>query len=478
MEPSKTYDIFISYSRKDLDQVSAFVDILKQCIPTIDIWMDLKGIEAADEFDEEIIKAIDSSSYVIFAMSSNSNSVGEDSSKWTKKELVYAKNTGKRVIPILLPGAELSSWFLFEFGRVDCIDITDDVQVEKLLANLATWTGKAQAQQPPQDQPPIMTQEKQALRDEAERINKIYKNNKRNVSVILSLLFSFIAVAVAIPMAVIGYKNRVAGWQYTILRDSIVAPRTVEITRCDRSSKVVYIPSKIKRMKVVSIAPGAFQGCTQIQHIDIPANVTHIGAEAFAGCTALESVDISNGVVSIGDGAFADCKQLKQVVIPSSVSRIGKYVFYKCSSLQSISVERDNVLLDSRDSCNAIIESSTHTLVAACNQTVIPPTVKHIGDYAFAGTSFQRYYLIPDSVESIGYRAFMETYLESFIRLPRSLKYIGSEAFIYSDSPKEILYAGTQQHWQSIHKEPDWHKKSLLKVVHCLDATTQLEYQP
>lgn len=145
------HDFLISYSRKDLDQVSAFVDMLKQRIPTIDVWMDLKGIEAADEFDEEIIKAIDASSYVIFAMSSNSNSVGEDSSKWTKKELVYAKNTGKRIIPILLPGAELCSWFLFEFGRVDCIDITSDVQVEKLLANLANWTGKELIPPPSQD---------------------------------------------------------------------------------------------------------------------------------------------------------------------------------------------------------------------------------------------------------------------------------------------------------------------------------------
>lgn len=162
------HDFLISYSRKDLDQVSAFVDMLKQRIPTIDVWMDLKGIEAADEFDEEIIKAIDASSYVIFAMSSNSNSVGEDSSKWTKKELVYAKNTGKRIIPILLPGAELSSWFLFEFGRVDCIDITSDVQVEKLLANLANWTGKELIPPPSQD-PTHLSPQEQAILDDIQR---------------------------------------------------------------------------------------------------------------------------------------------------------------------------------------------------------------------------------------------------------------------------------------------------------------------
>ena len=181
------HDFLISYSRKDLDQVSAFVDMLKQRIPTIDVWMDLKGIEAADEFDEEIIKAIDASSYVIFAMSSNSNSVGEDSSKWTKKELVYAKNTGKRVIPILLPGAELSSWFLFEFGRVDCIDITDDVQVEKLLANLATWTGKELLPPPSQD-PTHLSLQEQAILDDMQRKKDYLRKVELVVKIILYIL--------------------------------------------------------------------------------------------------------------------------------------------------------------------------------------------------------------------------------------------------------------------------------------------------
>lgn len=142
MAQNKKYDVFISYSRKDFNEVKAFVDMLKVRIPTLDIWMDMEGIEAADDFDEKIITAIDASSYVIFAMSKNSNSVGEGSSKWTKKELVYAKNTGKKVIPLFLKGAELNSWFLFEFGRVDAIDSTNNLEVAKLLNNISKWTGK------------------------------------------------------------------------------------------------------------------------------------------------------------------------------------------------------------------------------------------------------------------------------------------------------------------------------------------------
>ena len=156
MSQEKKYDIFISYSRKDFDEVKAFVDMLKKRIPKLEVWMDLEGIEAADEFDEKIISAIDASSYVIFAMSKNSNSVGDGSSKWTKKELVYAENTGKKVIPLTLKGGKLNSWFLFEFGRVDTIDSTNHLEVEKLLTNISKWTGKELAAQKKETRPPII----------------------------------------------------------------------------------------------------------------------------------------------------------------------------------------------------------------------------------------------------------------------------------------------------------------------------------
>jgi hypothetical protein len=88
-QPMKN-DIFISYSRKDSSKVEAFVEMLKERIPGIEIWIDLKGVEAGDEFDDVIMNAIEASSYVIFMVSSNSNSVGDGLSKWTKDELDYA----------------------------------------------------------------------------------------------------------------------------------------------------------------------------------------------------------------------------------------------------------------------------------------------------------------------------------------------------------------------------------------------------
>ena len=112
--------------------------MLKERIPSLNCWFDITGIESGDEFEERIISAIDNSSYVLFALSENSIN-----SSWTKDEIMYAKNTGKKIIPVLLKDYKLSDgWFLFKFGRIDCIDSTNQLQVEKLLRNLSDCNDK------------------------------------------------------------------------------------------------------------------------------------------------------------------------------------------------------------------------------------------------------------------------------------------------------------------------------------------------
>ncbi len=157
---------------------------------------------------------------------------------------------------------------------------------------------------------------------------------------------------------------------------------------------------------VTSIGNYAFSGCSGLTSIEIPSNVTSIGTRAFFGCSGLTSIEIPANVTSIGQSAFNRCSGLTSVTIPASVTSIGDYVFNDCSNLATITVETSNTVYNSRNGCNAIIETSSNKLIAGCKNTTIPASVTSIGNYAFYGCSGLTSITIPASVTSIAYSAF------------------------------------------------------------------------
>ncbi len=157
---------------------------------------------------------------------------------------------------------------------------------------------------------------------------------------------------------------------------------------------------------VTSIGNSAFYGCSGLTSITIPNSVTSIEGRAFYQCTSLTSVTIGSGVTSIGDNAFYGCSGLTSVTIPNSVTSIGYSAFSGCTGLTSINVANGNSVYDSRNNCNAIIETTTNKLIQGCNNTIIPNTVTSIGNSAFSGCSGLTSVTIPNSVTSIGNYAF------------------------------------------------------------------------
>ena len=157
---------------------------------------------------------------------------------------------------------------------------------------------------------------------------------------------------------------------------------------------------------VAKIGDYAFRYCTGLTSISIPSSVTSIEDYAFHYCTGLTSISIPSSVTSIGDDAFHYCTGLTSITIPSSVTSIGDYAFSICSGLASIKVEAGNTAYDSRENCNALIETASNTLIAGCMNTTIPNSVTKIGDYAFYCCTGLTSIDIPSSVTSIGYQAF------------------------------------------------------------------------
>ena len=123
--------IFVSYSRRDRNRVIPFVKELEKKIGENRIWIDWTGIESGDDFKDRIMSAIDCSEIVLFMLSDNSLQ-----SEYAKQEIEYAHNTNKKVIPVVLDGKPLRGWFLFDFGRINYTDISDQKQVKQLEETL------------------------------------------------------------------------------------------------------------------------------------------------------------------------------------------------------------------------------------------------------------------------------------------------------------------------------------------------------
>ena len=169
--------------------------------------------------------------------------------------------------------------------------------------------------------------------------------------------------------------------------------------------------------------------CSGLTSVSIGNGVTCIGNGAFVGCKALTSVTIPNNVIDIGYEAFYN-SGLTSVTIPNSVMSIGKEAFESCSNLTSMIVESNNVYYDSRNNCNAIIETATNTLIAGCKNTIIPNSVTSIGGYAFWGCSGLTSISIPNSVTSIGQCAFWNCSGLTSVSIGNGVTSIGNGAFV------------------------------------------------
>ena len=203
---------------------------------------------------------------------------------------------------------------------------------------------------------------------------------------------------------------------------------------------------------VTSIGQNAFWSCTGLTSVNIPNSVAVIGQSAFSGCYSLTSVDIPNSVTTISRGLFYDCISLTSVNIPESVTEIGNsafsncfgltslsisnlvtsignYAFAGCRGLKSIVVESGNPNYDSRDNCNALIETATNTLLAGCKNTIIPTSVTSIGSSAFSGCRGLTSVDIPNSVTTIGQSAFWGCTGLTSVNIPSSVTSIGEQAF-------------------------------------------------
>ena len=180
--------------------------------------------------------------------------------------------------------------------------------------------------------------------------------------------------------------------------------------------------------QVTEIGSSAFYACESLTTIHIPDQVTTIGAGAFSGCESLTTIHIPDQVTTIGARAFSGCDSLTEIHIPDSVMKIERQAFHSCCNLKRIVVSEGNKVYDSRDNCNAIIETSTNKIIRGCENTIIPSTATAIEEYAFTSAIGLKEINL-DSITEIGCDAFEGCTGLTSIKIPKSVTKIEKGTF-------------------------------------------------
>jgi hypothetical protein len=101
-------------------------------------------------------------------------------------------------------------------------------------------------------------------------------------------------------------------------------------------------------------------------------------------------------------------------------------------------VNKDNIVYDSRNNCNAIIETATNDLIKGCKNTIIPNDITGIGPHAFSDCVDLSSIRIPESVRNISPWAFSRCSNLNSIVFPKSMTNIGIGAISGCNSLKSI----------------------------------------
>ena len=209
-----------------------------------------------------------------------------------------------------------------------------------------------------------------------------------------------------------------------------------------------------------TIGEYSFSNCAGLSSINIPASVSHIGNKAFFGCnnvtklkvycknikdwfsginSSVNEIIIGETVDTISAYAFNGFSRITEISIPQSVKFINESIFANCENLSIINVDSNNIYYDSRENCNAIINTKENIIVAGCKNTKFPTSINSIGNGAFEGCTGLKELELPEQITSIGNKAFYECSTLANVYIPSSTKIIAENAFEHCDNLKVLM---------------------------------------
>ena len=155
---------------------------------------------------------------------------------------------------------------------------------------------------------------------------------------------------------------------------------------------------------VTELSRSTFDECVNLKSVSLPSSLRVIDSYAFNDCFSLQSITLPDHLERIENYAFYLC-DLQEIYIPASVTFISPSAFNYNGRLCKVVVSDKNPVYDSREQCNAIIETATNTMVSGSVTAFFPRSVDKMSDEPFTGYD-RPSIVIPRQVKHIGQWAF------------------------------------------------------------------------
>lgn len=171
--------------------------------------------------------------------------------------------------------------------------------------------------------------------------------------------------------------------------------------------------------------------------------ITSIDSYAFYNCQQLETLQLGDSVKNIDGHAFYNCNSLKALHIPASTTYIGGSCFTYAYVLDTITVDPVNTVYNSDNDCNAVMQTSSNSLIVGCRRTIIPDNTMQIAYGAFKGCIDLHHLVLPNTMQRIGDDAFSDCSGLQTVVFPNSVISCNCNAFSGCVSLTHPIYNNT-----------------------------------
>lgn len=195
------------------------------------------------------------------------------------------------------------------------------------------------------------------------------------------------------PLEIFPEDNLVIGDYLCCLQED----GSLTIREYNGGAERLTVPAELAGRSVKRIGWGAFRRCRSLVEVEVARGVEELGPLAFERCTRLRRISLPADMWVVGAGCFRYCTALEEVRLPQELGEIPFMCFDMCRSLRGIE---------------------------------LPAKLRQIGRYAFNRCTQLEEAAMPDTVETINLLSFGRCSALKRISMPRGLRYVGPGAFL------------------------------------------------